>query len=89
MRDTAIAQRLRNAGLKVVEVDGWLTRVSDSFDARGLVDHHTAGGRTGNAPSLNICINGRSDLPGPLCNVLIGRDGTCYVIAAGRANHAG
>lgn len=88
-RDTGIADRLRAAGLKVVEVDGWRTRGSDSFRPKGSVDHHTAGARTGNAPSLRICINGRTGLPGPLCNVLVGRDNTCYVIAAGKANHAG
>lgn len=87
--DTGIAARLRAAGLTVVEVNGWQTRGSSSFSPKGSVDHHTAGARNGNAPSLGTCINGRSDLPGPLCNVLIGRDGTCYVIAAGRANHAG
>ena len=88
-RDTGIADRLRAAGLAVVEVDGWKTRGSDSFNPRGGVDHHTAGSNNGNAPSLNICINGRSDLPGPLCNTLQGFDGTQYVIAAGKANHAG
>lgn len=88
-RDTGIAQRLRSAGLNVVEVAGWQTRGSAAFRPRGVVLHHTAGARRGNAPSLRICIHGRSDLAGPLCNVLIGRDGTCYVIAAGRANHAG
>lgn len=87
--DTGIAARLRAFGLKVVEINGWQTRGSSSFSPAGSVDHHTAGGRSGNAPSLGICTNGRSDLPGPLCNILIGRDGTCYVIAAGRANHAG
>lgn len=88
-RDLGIADRLRAAGLIVVEVAGWRTRGSTTFNPKGSVDHHTAGGRNGNAPSLNICINGRSDLAGPLCNVLVGRDNTCYVIAAGRANHAG
>lgn len=87
--DTGIADRLRAAGLKVVEIQGWKTRGSSYFAPEGSVDHHTAGSRTGNVPSLGICTNGRADLPGPLCNVLIGRDGTCYVIAAGRANHAG
>jgi hypothetical protein len=89
MRDTGIADRLRRAGLAVVEVDGWQTRGSDSFSPRGGVDHHTAGSNNGNAPSLNVCTHGRSDLPGPLCNVLQGFDGTCYVIASGKANHAG
>jgi hypothetical protein len=91
MRDTGIADRLRAAGLAVVECDGWQSRGSDSFDPRGSVDHHTAGPATGDAPSLNTCIHGRPDLDGPLCNVLIGRGAanTCYVVAAGRANHAG
>lgn len=91
MMDTGIAQRLRDAGLSVVECAGWQTRGSSSFDPRGSVDHHTAGPATGDAPSLNTCINGRPDLAGPLCNVLIGRNptNTCYVISAGRANHAG
>lgn len=88
-RDLGIAGRLRAAGCKVVEVDGWRTRGSDTFSPRGSVDHHTAGAARGNAPSLGICINGRSDLPGPLCQVLVARDLTCYLIAAGRANHAG
>jgi hypothetical protein len=88
-RDTGIADRLRFFGLNVVEVNGWQTRGAEAFNPRGSVDHHTAGPRGGNAPSLGVCINGRADLPGPLCNVLVGRDNTCYVIAAGRANHAG
>lgn len=88
-RDTGIAGRLRAYGLKVQEVAGWQTRGSATFHPRGSIDHHTASGLSGNAPSLGICTNGRSDLPGPLCQVLIGRDNTCYVIAAGRANHAG
>lgn len=88
-RDLGIADRLRAEGLKVVEVAGWQTRGLSAFDPKGSVDHHTAGPRTGNAPSLRICTEGRSDLPGPLCHVLIGRDNTCYVIASGKANHAG
>lgn len=89
MRDTGVLDRLRKRGLVVIEVDGWRERGSSTFDPRGSVDHHTAGGINGNAPSLGICINGRRDLPGPLCNVLVGRDNTCYLVAAGRANHAG
>ena len=89
MRDLGIADRLRRAGLNVVEIDGWQSRGSSSFNPRGGVDHHTAGGNKGNAPSLNICINGRPDLRGPLCNTLQGFDGTQYVIASGTANHAG
>jgi hypothetical protein len=93
MMDTGIAARLRGYGIPVVEVDGWQSRGSSSFDPRGSVNHHTAGSSSGATPSLNTCIYGRSDLPGPLCHVMQSRepDGNdkAYVIAAGRANHAG
>lgn len=88
-RDLGIAARLRAMGLKVVEIAGWQTRGSATFHPKGSVDHHTASAKGSNAPALGICTNGRTDLPGPLCHVLIGRDNTCYVIASGRANHAG
>jgi hypothetical protein len=93
MMDTGIASRLRADGVRVVECDGWTTRGSSSFSPGGAVNHHTAGGASGSCPSLNTCINGRPDLAGPLCNVMQSRepDGNdiAYVIAAGRANHAG
>jgi hypothetical protein len=93
MRDTGIADRLRAAGLPVVECDGWQTRGSDSFSPAGSVNHHTAGPASGSTPSLGTVINGRPDLSGPLANVLQSRepDGNdiAYVVAAGRANHAG
>ncbi len=81
---------LKNAGLKVAEVDGWPNRgVADMPAAKGVMCHHTAGPAAGNMPSLRVLVNGRPDLPGPLCQLGLGRDGTYYVIAAGRANHAG
>jgi N-acetyl-anhydromuramyl-L-alanine amidase AmpD len=40
-------------------------------------------------PTLDLLVRGRSDLPGPLSQLGLGRDGTYYVIASGRANHAG
>src|SRR5690606_4874686 len=84
-----LANKLREYGCTVVEVDGWTTRGSSTFNPQAVVLHHTASRAGGDAPSLGICIRGRSDLPGPLCNVLISRSGVCYVIASGRANHAG
>lgn len=87
--DLGIADRLRAYGLDPVEIDGWQTRGSSHFSPQGYCWHHTAGARSGNAPSLGVCINGRRDLPGPLCNVFQARDNTIYVVAAGRANHAG
>ena len=81
---------LEAAGLKVAEVDGWAHRGrAEMGNVLGVMIHHTAGPRPGNMPSLRTLINGRSDLPGPLCHLGLGRDGTWYLVAAGRANHAG
>lgn len=79
---------LRAAGLKVALEPGWEARGAATFTPRGVMVHHTAGGK-GEAPSLRICRDGRPDLPGPLCQLLLGRSGTFYVLASGRANHAG
>jgi len=81
---------LKNAGLKVAEVDGWPNRGRREIGTiKGVMCHHTVGPKTGNMPSLTVLINGRRDLPGPLAQLGLGRDGTFFVIAAGRANHAG
>ena len=81
---------LRRRGLKVEVVPGWETRSAGSFNPKGAVGHWTAGPRGSTTrPSLNVVINGRPDLDGPLCNVYGARDGTAVVVAAGRANHAG
>ncbi len=87
---TWLADVLRAAGLKVEEQIGWQTRGrADMGPVRGVLCHHTAGAKTGNVPSLGIIMHGRPDLPGPLSQLVLGRDGTYYVVAAGRCNHAG
>lgn len=87
---TWLADVLRNAGLKVVEQPGWKERgVGQMGEVRGIICHHTAGAKTGNAPSLNVVQNGRSDLRGPLSQLVLGRDGTFFVVASGACNHAG
>jgi len=80
---------LKGAGLKVALVPGWETRGREVGPIVGVICHHTVGPRSGNMPSLNTLINGRPDLPGPLAQLGLGRDGTYFVIAAGKANHAG
>jgi hypothetical protein len=86
-----LGNALRKAGLKVKKVRGWETRGRDHpFTPRGTCFHHTASARnSGNAPCLGLVTRGTSVVPGPLCNILIGRDGTVYLVAAGYANHAG
>jgi hypothetical protein len=81
---------LLEAGLKVAEVPGWQSRGrAEMGSVLGAMVHHTVGPPDGNMPSLRTLIDGRSDLSGPLAQLGLGRDGTWYVISAGRANHAG
>lgn len=81
---------LSAAGLKVSPVDGWQTRgQGDVGEIFGVICHHTGGSRKRNMPSLKVLLDGRPDLPGPLAQLGLGRDGTFFVIAAGRCNHAG
>ena len=82
---------LLNAGLKVSLVEGWESRGRrDVREIYGVICHHTGTNKTNaNMPSLHTLIHGRPDLNGPLAQLGLGRDGTYYVIAAGRCNHAG
>lgn len=88
---TWLPQVLRAGGLKVALTDGWETRGhGDMSNVVGVICHHTATpGKTANMPTLKTLIQGRPDLSGPLAQLGLGRDGTYYVIAAGRCNHAG
>jgi len=81
---------LKEAGLKVALVDGWESRGrAEMGEVLGIICHQTEGPRRGNMPSLDTLIHGREDLPGPLSQLGLGRDGTFYIIAAGKCNHAG
>jgi hypothetical protein len=81
---------LKNAGLKVAMEPGWQTRGHGNVGViKGVICHHTAGPKTGNMPSLRIVRDGRPGLSGPLAQLCLGRDGTFYVIAAGKCHHAG
>jgi len=81
---------LKSAGLNVKLVDGWEDRGrGDVGKIIGVLCHHTAGPKNGNMPSLDIITKGRDNLPGPLSQLGLGRDGTYFVIAAGKCSHAG
>ncbi|WP_228995334.1 peptidoglycan-binding protein, partial [Streptomyces sp. DH8] len=53
----------------------------------GVMIHHTV--TSGTVSSVELCYNGHSRLPGPLCHGVIAKDGTVYLVGNGRANHAG
>lgn len=92
---------LRAAGCRVVEVDGWQTRgLGEIGPIKGWCLHHTAGPKKiVGTPALGIVTNGRPaftangrhypKLAGPLSQTYLAADGTWYIVAAGRSNHAG
>lgn len=89
---------LRDAGLKVSLVPGWENRgVGDVGQIVGVMCHHTGVNNPNklNIPSLHSLRDGRkaephlSALPGPLAQLGLARDGTYFVIGAGKAIHAG
>jgi hypothetical protein len=90
---TDLAAVVRSSGLPVVELPGWQTRgrpaSTGSFDPMGVLCHHTGGTPDSREYAQWLATVGRSDLPAPLCHLALDREGTVYVVAAGRANHAG
>ena len=99
---TWLPEVLTRAGLKISLDPGWETRgAGDVGRIFGVICHHTVGARSQNIPSLDTLRNGRPArpaspgrpaqrrLPGPLSQLGLARDGTYFIIAAGRANHAG
>jgi hypothetical protein len=87
-----LADEFRKAGLRVVEVEGWKDRgrpaSTGNFDPARLAVHHTGWTSSARepAPGIRTLVEGRPDLPGPLCQFAVAHDGSVYVIAAGRAN---
>lgn len=80
---------LRAADVTVHAVDGWEKKGRPGFEPEGILVHHTAGPKTGDAPCLQVCLAGRPDLPGPLCHIYLSRSGTAHLLAANITNHAG
>jgi hypothetical protein len=82
---------LRDEGLKVVEHRSWRTNNRNHKGpwgpVHGVMIHHTV--TSGTDSSVELCYNGHSSLPGPLCHGVIAKDGTVYMVGNGRANHAG
>jgi hypothetical protein len=93
-----LPEALRAGGVDTRTVSGWEQRGARSkrtgqlydFDPVGILNHHDAINEGVRAERvLRIMVDGRSDLPGPLCNLWLDDDGACFVVAAGNANHAG
>ncbi|MEU1281378.1 peptidoglycan-binding protein [Streptomyces sp. NPDC005805] len=86
-----LLKALRDEGLRVVEHRSWRTHNRNHKGpwgpVHGVMIHHTV--TSGTQSSVELCYNGHSTLPGPLCHGVIAKDGTVYLVGHGRANHAG
>lgn len=83
-----LADVLRDAGLVVVEHAGWRThdRPGDWSPVFGVV-HATAAPRSqADSVQVDVVRNGRSDLPGPIANAVVDRQGRWHVVSGGRCN---
>lgn len=92
LADDRLLRALRAEGVDVVEHSGWRTRArpasTGSFGPiNGVMIHHTV--TSGTSASVDLCIRGHSTLPGPLCHLVISKEGQAHLISNGRANHAG
>lgn len=90
---TDLADVLRSAGLRVTEQEGWTTRArgSGGFDGDRpwcIMWHHAASAPGASAESVaNYASYGCPDAP--VCNLVLGRDGSLIVCAAGATNTNG
>jgi len=95
MSQAMTAQQLVNVlnkagiGWRAYKAD-WRThnRPGEWGDMHGVGIHNTASAASDPA-ELNTAYVGRSDLPGPLYNIVITDDGMAWLIGWGRANHFG
>ncbi|MGW3442164.1 peptidoglycan-binding protein [Streptomyces sp. NPDC001076] len=87
----ALVAALRAEGITVVEHPGWRDHNREGHGAwgpvNGVIIHHTV--TSGSATTVEICYDGYSSLPGPLCHGVITKDGKVHLVGNGRANHAG
>jgi hypothetical protein len=85
-RMEAAATLMRRRGLTVGAFAGWRDAGrSSTMNPRAVTAHHTAAA----IDVDRILRDGRADLPGPLCNWALHLDGSWWLVASGRANHAG
>ncbi|MFF1834253.1 N-acetylmuramoyl-L-alanine amidase [Streptomyces sp. NPDC058231] len=86
-----LLQALRAEGVTVVQVGDWRTHNRNHKGpwgpVYGSIVHHTV--TSGTAATVEIVRAGYEDLPGPLCDGMIAKDGRVHLVGYGRTNHAG
>jgi len=91
MSGSQFTKAVRSLGIDVIERPGWLTHNRNHKGpwgpVHGVMHHHTV--TRGTMHTVEICEDGYTGLPGPLCHGVIAKAGTLYMVGWGRANHAG
>ncbi|MDG9700690.1 peptidoglycan-binding protein [Streptomyces sp. DH37] len=86
-----LVKALRDEGLEVREYRSWRTHNRNHKGpwgpVNGVMIHHTVTRGTGH--TVELCYEGHSTLPGPLCHGVIDKEGVVHMVGNGRANHAG
>lgn len=83
---------LKAEGVNVREYRDWDTHNRNHKGpwgpVHGVMIHHTVTGPDVGY-TVRLCYDGHSELPGPLCHAVGGKDGAVYLVGHGRSNHAG
>lgn len=86
-----VVAALKAEGVRVQEHRSWRTHNRNHKGpwgpVHGVMLHHTVS--RGELASVELCYNGYTGLPGPLCHAVIPKSGTAYLVSSGRSNHAG
>jgi hypothetical protein len=86
--DKLIAE-LKRAGLAYHEMPSWRTRGHGTLNVRDLGIHDTVTGAQTDPQVAQTCWAGRSDLAGPLYNIMIGQTGQVWLVTAQRSWNIG
>ncbi len=81
------AERLRKLGVNVAWAN--YSGRPGTFAPRAMMRHHDVSPPSDVNGALEVCLRGRSDLPGPLCQWHTARDGKVVLLTDERANHGG
>lgn len=77
---------LKKYGVPVVDMMG---PGRGTLEARAITVHDTVTGRMNDQVAADFCKDGRTDVPGPLYNAVIGQEGQVFLLSLGRTNNTG
>lgn len=89
MNPDDLLEALRFFNVEFIEYAGWRINNHGPLDAHVLMIHDSVTGSMTDQRAAVFCRDGRSDLAGPLYEVLIGRDGKAHLVAFGITYNAG